>query len=244
MEWIISVVVVLMASFLKGLTGFGFALLALPLLTLFFPMQVLVPAMAIFNLLSSLYILAHVHVKVSSKYILPMLLASFTGIPLGVYVLKFFPERLLELTTGISIFTISILFLLGNREVNVGRKNNPIVLAGFLSGIMSSSMSIGGPPIALAMNKKGYSKEYFRKIFALVSTVNASLSITLYFTKGIMENFSLKFAVFLLPVLLIGSVFGDILSKRIQQSQFKRGVLLLNMALGLFVIFRTVVLKN
>ncbi len=245
MEWIISAVVVLMASFLKGLTGFGFALLALPILTLFFPMQVLVPAMTIFNLLSSLYILAHIRLKVQPKYILPMLLASFVGIPAGVYVLNHFPEETLEITTGISIFAISMVFFLGNsNEISASKKEKPIVFAGFLSGLMSSSMSIGGPPVALAMNKKGYNKDSFRKIFALVSVVNAVISSVLYVVKGIFVAFSLKFAVFLFPVLLVGSRIGDVYSRRINQNQFKKGILILNMALGLFLVFKTLVLNH
>lgn len=245
MEWIISAVVVLMASFLKGLTGFGFALVALPLLTLFFPMQVLVPAMTIFNLLSSVYILAHIRLKVSAKYILPMLLTSFVGIPAGVYVLKYFPEKTLELTTGVSIFAVSMVFFLGNgNELSESKKEKPILFAGFLSGFMASSMSIGGPPVALAMNRKGYSKESFRKIFALISIANALVSSVLYVVKGIFVAFSLKFAVFLFPVLLLGSRIGDIWSKRINQAQFKKAVLIFNMALGLFIIVRTVVFEH
>lgn len=239
MEWAISVVVILMASLLKGMTGFGFALLALPILTVFFPMQALVPAMTIFNLATSLYILANIKMKIDYKYLLPMLLASFIGIPAGVNILQYLPERTMELATGISIFSLSMVFLLsGNREIPESRKKKPIVFAGFLSGFMASSMSIGGPPIALAMNRKGYTKELFRKMFALVSVVNAVIAIILYVSKGMFMVFSLKFATVLFPVMLIGSKIGDLLSKRVNQMQFKRMILYLNMLLGLFIVVR------
>ncbi len=242
MEWVISVIVILMASLLKGMTGFGFALLALPVLTVFFPMQALVPAMTLFNLFTSLYILANIRLKVYPRYVIPMVAASFIGIPVGVYVLKYLPERTLELTTGISIFAISMVFLLGTgKEIPEKRKSRPIFFAGFLSGFMASSMSIGGPPIALAMNRKGYSKEHFRKIFALVSVINAVISTVLYIAKGIFVVFSLKFAAFLFPVILIGSKIGDNLSKRVNQLQFRKAILFLNMFLGLFIIFRLIV---
>jgi len=242
MEWIISAAVIFMASLLKGVTGFGFALLALPILTIFFPMQMLVPAMTLFNLFTSLYILSNIRLKVKPRYVIPIIVTSFIGIPVGVYILKYLPERTLELTTGISIFAISIFFLLGNtKEISYKQKSNPIVFAGFLSGFMASSMSIGGPPIALAMNRKGYSKEHFRKIFALVSVVNALVSTALYIAKGIFVTFSLKFATYLFPVILIGSKIGDVLAKRINQAQFKKAVLYLNMFLGLFIIFRQII---
>ena len=244
MEWIISAIVILMASLLKGITGFGFALMALPILTIFFPMQMLVPAMTLFNLFTSLYILSNIRLKVKGRYFIPMLLASFIGIPAGVYALTYLPERTLELTTGISIVSISMFFLLGSgREISESRKEKPIVFAGFLSGFMASSMSIGGPPIALAMNRKGYSKEHFRKIFALVSIINALISASLYVIKGIFPPFSLKFAIFLFPVILIGSKIGDLLSRRVNQMQFKRMVLYLNMVLGLFIIARIMIFQ-
>ena len=243
MEWIVSALVIIIASLLKGMTGFGFALMALPILTIFFPMQSLVPAMTLFNLFTSLYILANIKLKVSGKLFIPMLLASFIGIPAGVYALSYLPERTLELTTGISIFSISMFFLMGNRqEIPESRRAKPIVLAGFISGFMASSMSIGGPPIALAMNRKGYPKEHFRKIFALVSVINALVSTSLYIAKGLFPAFSLKFTIFLFPAILIGSRLGDILAKKIDQVQFKKMILYLNMFLGLFIIFRIVVL--
>lgn len=239
MEWLISILVILMASLLKGMTGFGFALLALPILTIFFPMQALVPAMTLFNLFTSLYILANIKLKIEYKYLLPMLLASFIGIPAGVQILQYLPERTMELTTGISIFSLSMVFLLsGNKEIPESRKKKPIVFAGFLSGFMASSMSIGGPPIALAMNRKGYTKERFRKMFALVSVINAVIATVLYVAKGIFVAFSLKFAAFLFPVMLIGSKLGDVLSNRVNQVQFKKMILYLNMVLGLFIVAR------
>lgn len=239
MEWLISVIVILMASLLKGMTGFGFALLALPILTVFFPMQALVPAMTLFNMFTSIYILANIKLKIEYKYLLPMLAASFIGIPAGVQILQYLPEQTMELTTGISIFSLSMVFLLsGKREVPESRKKKPIVFAGFLSGFMASSMSIGGPPIALAMNRKGYTKERFRKMFALVSVINAVIATALYVAKGIFVAFSLKFAVFLFPVMLLGSKLGDVLSKKVNQAQFKRMILYLNMVLGLFIVVR------
>ena len=242
MEWAISVVVILMASLLKGMTGFGFALLALPVLTIFFPMQALVPAMTLFNLFTSLYILANIRLKIELKSLFPMLLASFIGIPAGVYLLKYLPERTMVLTTGISIFSLSMVFLLGsNKEIPESRKRKPIVFAGFLSGFMASSMSIGGPPIALAMNRKGYSKERFRKMFALVSVINAVISTILYVAKGIFVAFSLKFAIILFPIMLLGSKLGDVLARRVDQLQFRRMILYLNMLLGLFIVVRTLV---
>jgi len=245
MEWIISAVVVLMAALLKGMTGFGFALLAVPLLSFMFPIQSLIPAMTIFNLVTSIYILASIRLKVKAKYILPMLIASFIGIPIGVYVLTYFPEKMLELAAGISIFSISMVFLLsGNQPAPEKKRGKPIVFAGFLSGILSSSMSIGGPPIALAMNRKGYSKESFRKIFALVSVANASISSVLYVVKGIFVAFSVKFAIYLLPVILLGSKIGNMLALKINQLLFRKVILYLNMALGIFIIVRTIVGHN
>ena len=239
MKWVISIVVILMASLLKGMTGFGFALMAIPLLTFFFPMHALVPAMTLLNLLTSVYILSHIKLKIKGKYFVPMLLASFIGIPVGVFALSKFPESTLQLTTGVSIISVSIFFLLGNsRSLSVEQQNKPIVFAGFISGLMTSSMSIGGPPIALAMNRKGYSKEYFRKIFALISVINAVISTTLYIAKGFFPIFSLKFTLFVLPAILIGSKLGDVLSKRINQMQFKKMILYLNLFLGAFIVVR------
>lgn len=237
--WILSAVVILTAAVLKGLTGFGFALFAVPLLSVMIPIQVLVPSMTLFNLLASIYLLMKIRVKLKTRYFLPMFVASLAGIPIGVYALQTLNEEVLRLLVGTVIVVFSMLLLLGNKR-EPRYKSKPIVFAGFLSGILGSSVSIDGPPIAFAMNRKKYSKNLFRANFAIFGLLTSFFTSITFFIKGILVAASFKFTAFLFPLLLVGSGLGNRWAKNIKQEKFRKVVIVLNFVTGLAVVLMTV----
>lgn len=238
--WVLSAVVILMASVLKGLTGFGFALFAVPILSMMLPIQVLIPAMSLFNLLASIYLLLQLKVKLEAKYFIPMFLASLLGIPIGVYALQNFDEMLLRILVAIIIVIFSLmLFFRRNHEPR--HKNKPIVFAGFLSGILGSSVSLSGPPIALAMNSKGYRKNRFRANFAIFGILSSLFTSIAYLLKGIIVIASVKFTAYFFPLLLIGSKLGNHWARKIKNERFRRIVIAVNFATGLTVLIITLI---
>ena len=241
--WILSALVILIAAVLKGLTGFGFALFAVPLLSMLLPIQVLIPAMILFNFLASLYLLFQIKVKLQARYFIPMFLASLAGIPIGVYALQNLDEMLLRLVVGlvIVVFTL-LLFFRRNHEPR--HKNKPIVFAGFLSGMLGSSVSLSGPPIAMAMNNKGYKKNKFRANFAIFGVLSSLFTAVTYFLKGIIQVASLKFTVYFFPLLLVGSQLGNRWARRIKNEKFRRIVLAVNFATGLAVLIMALIKFN
>lgn len=237
--WILSAVVILMASVLKGITGFGFALIAVPLLSLFLPLHMLIPAMSLFNLFASIHLLLKIKVNLKFRYFLPMFLASLAGIPVGVYALENLNENLLQLLVGIVILVFTVmLFLMGNRDPKY--KHKPIVFAGFLGGFLGSSISLSGPPIALAMSRKKYSKNLFRANFAVFGVLSSLFTSVVYLIKGILIATSLKFATFLFPFLLLGTALGNQIAKNIHYKPFRKIVLIINLVVGLAVVITVI----
>lgn len=237
--WILSAVVILMASVLKGVTGFGFALFAVPILSLLLPIHMLIPAMILFNFLASLYLLIQIKVKLQAKYFIPMFLASLAGIPIGVYALQDLNEMLLRLVVGLVIVVFSLL-LFFRRNHEPRHKNKPIVFAGFLSGLLGSSISLSGPPIAFAMSNKGYRKNRFRANFAIFGMLSSLFTAITYLLKGIIQIASVKFTVYLFPLLLIGSRLGNHWAGRIKNEKFKKIVIGINFITGLTVVIVTI----
>lgn len=237
--WILSTVVILMASVLRGLTGFGFALFAVPLLSFVLPMNILVPSMSLFNILASIYLLIKIRVKLKARYFLPMFIASLAGIPIGVYALQHFNEEVLRLLVGIVIVVFSMLLIFGN-DKEPRFKSKPVVFAGFLSGILGSSISISGPPVALAMNRKKYSKDLFRANFTVFGLLSSLLISVVYLVKGILVVASVKFTAFFFPVLLLGSSLGNRWARNIKQEKFSKVVIVLNIVTGLTVVLMTI----
>nr|WP_320119966.1 sulfite exporter TauE/SafE family protein [uncultured Marinifilum sp.] len=233
-------IVILSAAFIKGMTGFGFALLAVPFLSLIFPMQVLVPAMSLFNLITSLVILIKLQEKIKAKLFIPMFIASLGGIPLGVYALEYMSSENLRLITGILVILFSVR-MLGREKLAKRFLNFPIVFAGFISGLLNSCISVGGPPLVIAMNRKGYSKDRFRGIFAWFSTFSSFFTTAAFVMNGMIEKESINLALFCLPILFFGSHFGSKFSGKIEPEKFRKMVIGINIVTGAFIVISSLI---
>lgn len=236
---VLSGLVILMSSLLKGMTGFGFALIAIPFLSFFYPIKILVPAMAIFNLISSFALLLKIRERISWFYFVPMFAASLAGIPLGVFLLDLLDERVLRIIIGGVLVFISIKMLSG---IPIAKrfKNKPIVFAGFMSGILSGSVSLGGPPLVIAMNRKNYSKDFFRGVFAWFSTFSSFVAIAAFYARGLMPAASIKLSLYYTPFLFLGASLGNRLSKMVNAQKFKRIVVVVNVFTGLITIISAI----
>ncbi|SFE37020.1 sulfite exporter TauE/SafE family protein [Thermophagus xiamenensis] len=232
---VLSGVVILMSSLLKGMTGFGFALIAIPFLSMIYPIKVLVPAMTIFNLVSSVMLLLKIRERISWKYFIPMFLASLGGIPLGIYLLDYLNEEVLRIIIGAVLVFVSLKMLSG---IPIAKRylDKPIVFAGFLSGILSGSISLGGPPLVIAMNRKNYSKELFRGVFAWFSTFSSFFALGALYVEKLIPPDSLKLALYYTPLLLVGASLGNRLAALVNAEKFKRVVILVNVFTGIFTV--------
>ena len=114
MEWIFIVAVVLLASLIKGITGFGFALISLPILVIWFPVKELIPVLTICNLLASVVI-------VLQKKSMPLMHANsrlliFSGSVAtiaGVILLSAISETSVTLIVAFFFFFFSVVSLIG-----------------------------------------------------------------------------------------------------------------------------------
>ncbi len=235
---IIAAVVILLSSVIKGITGFGFALLAIPILSIMFPINLLIPSMVLFNLITSIMMLFQFKEKIRVYYIVPMIVASLAGIPIGIYMLTYLSTDFLKILTSFAIILFSVKMLTG---VKLAKRNihKPIFFAGFLSGILTSSISIGGPPLAIAMDRKGYSKDKFRGIFIWFMVFTSIFTTFAFYHKGLINNDTLKFTALSLPLLFIGSNLGVKIATKINQHQFRKFVIYLNVSMGLLMLITT-----
>ncbi len=239
---LLTVAVIFAASVLKGITGFGFALFSVPLLSFMFPMSTLVPAIALFNVVTSTYILFGLKEKVKWYYIVPMFIASLGGIPLGIYALEFMSEDTLRMIVGIMVIIFSLKLLKGVNLAGRFRKM-PLFFAGFLSGLLTSSISIGGPPLVIAMNRKGYKKEFFRAVFSWFTVFSSTFACVAFYVKGFLTPESIKFTALALPLLILGSGWGNKIAQKIHQEQFRKLVIYVNVVTGLIIVITTIFIK-
>ena len=130
---------------LQGAVGFGFAVLAAPLVVLVDPTLVPGPMLAAATVLT--VVLAHrERASLDIRGLRWALAGRVPGTALGALVVNALSRGALTI-----LFALMVLVAVGVSAVGwrVRRSNPVLVVAGVASGVMGTATSIGGPPIAL-----------------------------------------------------------------------------------------------
>jgi len=106
-------------------------------------------------------------------------------------------------------------------------------IAGFLSGFLNGSISMSGPPIVLFLANRGDRKELFRgNLSTFAVGINAATLLS-FAIAGLVTTDVIRTVAELLPSVLLGTITGGVLTKRINETLFRRIVLLLVVITGL-----------
>jgi uncharacterized protein len=225
-------------ALVQGTTGFGIALVAVPVLMLLMPPALVPPVMVLLSLVNNAVVLSRCWRAVRLRLVLPLIISGVLGLPLGAWILKALDPRGLKLAIGIGVVLMALAMLAGvKRRLKLERLGLAIV--GFMGGVLHTSTSVSGPPVILFLANQGVEKEKFRANLIAYFTVLNLFSIGVYWAFGLLHGqvFTAGLA-YLLP-LVLGSLGGVWLARRIDERLFRQLVLALVVALGVALIIST-----
>lgn len=234
--WIILIVSV--ASLVKGITGFGFALIALPPLLIWYSPKEIIPVLILCNLFASLVIVLQ---KKDRKLVNKQFqsLIGFGGLftLVGVLILKFLSEDILISIMSIFFVLLSVFSLLGIRYT-IKLSDWSYRLAGMFLGFLTGSISISGPPLALFLHSAKVDNQEFREIFSWFSIVTALIALVGYSILGLLRVATFKMTLIFLPILYLGSFIGKRLNHCISPLLFKNISVLITLLSSLFLLLK------
>ena len=230
MDTALGVLVVLTAYFIKGLSGFGPALVMVPFLSLLFDPTTAISVTALMDFLAGGFLLPSVRKTVQWKLVLQIFAALALGAVLGTYLLGMIPLQILKKIIGITILVFTVLILLqreNNLPLNKAAGGSfwryPV---GFLSGLLGGLLGISGPPLIIYM-KLRYPKTFFRSQLIGIFFLGTGWRFFLYQINRIGLNLTpVDLGVFI--VVMIAGVFaGHRVQIRMSERLFNRIVALL-----------------
>ncbi|MBU3914082.1 sulfite exporter TauE/SafE family protein [bacterium] len=143
-----TLVIVLIAGYVRGYSGFGASMIIVVGLSLFYPLTDIVPAILLLEIIASSYLLPKVFRQVDWSSLSVLLIGVLVGTPLGVYLLSNLPDSIMRF--AVSMIVIALIPLLWR---GYSLKKMPgtklTVFTGAISGIINGSAAIGGPPVIL-----------------------------------------------------------------------------------------------
>lgn len=220
-SWVFALCAVFFAGLIRGVSGFGFALILAPILLLILTPTSVVVLNLLLGLLGNILVLSHSFKKVNLKKILPMVMGSSLGIPLGVWIIILIAPSTLKILIGGVTVSFAVLLALGFSKAFT-REKLACGIAGFLSGVLSSATSLGGPPVVLFMHNQNWQKDLIHTSLAAYFLFACFWSLVALSVAGLVDTRILASAASLAPALLSGIGLGMLVFRRINALYFRR----------------------
>jgi uncharacterized membrane protein YfcA len=228
---------VFIAYYLKGFSGFGPALVLIPILSIIIDPGTAITAAAFFDMFAGLILFVTVFKRIDWKFVIPVTILIFAGAYQGAFFLKSVPIHQLKILIAAGLLFFVAILTFAEREdpkrVKAGSHwlQYPIALfSGFIGGLIG----ITGPVLIIYLKFK-YQKEYFRTQLIAVFFFGALWRFILYQIHAI----SFKIGPFVLVLmgltLIAGLYFGYHTHRKVDERRFNRiiAVILLIPALNL-----------
>lgn len=228
-----ALLIIAFAAFTQSTSGFGFALVAMPLLKAEgVPIEISAPLVALLGLTNRpLFILRYYH-ALDVREIRWLSLSAIIAIPLGVYFLQRLDASFISRILGVVIIAFVIMNFVRIHLPSMKHQLWAVGL-GFASGLLGGAYNIAGPPAVIYASGQSWYPEKFKvnlQTFALISSIFITLSHLLagHYTGAIIGHYAL-----LLPAMLVGLYVGFKLDGMIHPVAFRYGVLILLFITGL-----------
>ena len=218
---IFAAFIVLLAAFVRTVSGFGYALLATPLLTFIFEAKSVVVMNVILGIFTSVLLSLQKRRHIDIRRVAFMGLGSIFGIPIGTYLLLILEPSIIKLAIAVLVIPFSVLLLLGH-SYQFKRDNLVCGVAGLISGILGASTSLGGPPVVLLLLNQGLVTERFVGTLAAYFLFIGIASIGAFSSLGMVTTDLLIRVAVLLPALFVGTYLGSKILPRINADLFRR----------------------
>lgn len=215
-------------------TGFGFNLVSAPLLTFIYPPQVVVVVTLLLGGFASGMLLTRAEIRrsVDWQLVRPLFLSSLAGMPFGLALLLWGQPRTLKILIA-GLTAVFALVMLSRFRLRLTGNRYDTLVVGALSGFLSTSTSLNGPPVAFYLLGRSLSKDQFRGNMVLFVFLATLTSLVLLAAGGAISGFTLNLTLRLLPVLLAGFLAGSAVANRLSDRSFEVMVLGFLVVVGL-----------
>ena len=226
------------AAFVQSISGFGLALLSVPLMSLFTDVRL---AVVVVNLIGLVTTSAqavkerqHADVALANR----ITIAAIAGMPLGLLAFVRLSETWLKLGLGVVVLVITFYLMRGFTLVATSRVMD--WLFGGISGALSTSVGTNGPPLVFLFQARQLPQENFRATISRIFIFSNIVTVAIFAFAGKITQDALIAFIVAVPVLIIAIAIGFWARKFIDQQRFRILVLTLLVISGVSTIVSAV----
>ncbi len=222
---LIVATIILFTSIVQSIAGFGFSLLAVPLMVLFVDLRQAVIVATLLGTVSNFgqaWQLRHFqNIPIARRFIL----ASCLGAPFGFALFRYGNQSAMKVLLGVAVL-FGVWMLARGRDMQNAHVSLDWIM-GVLSGVLLLATSTNGPPIVFTLQARRLEPDAQRATLNLIFSVTAVFSLSVFALSGKINSDELYVALIATPIMLLGVYAGIVLRKHINAVAFGRMVLIL-----------------
>ena len=237
MEIVLGILVILVAYFVKGFSGFGPALIIVPFFALLYdPPSALVIA-ALFDFFAGCILAYTVRKEIQWSFVLSVFMALAAGVILGSFLLDRIPVEGLKKIIGAILLLFAVIIVLQRNGTNLTNKQKYRFLkypAAFTGGFLGGLVSMSGPPIIIYM-KMMYEKAFFRTQLIAIFMLGTAWRYLMFLYHDVPMSIPFQSLIVYFICLLAGLWLGTRLHVKVNEVVFNKivAIILLIPAIGL-----------
>lgn len=225
---------VLFASLMRAFSGFGFALMAVPIFSFFLSPGDAVVLSALLTLVVSGLTYRAWWGKYPADAFLPMIAGSVFGTAAGVYFLSNVSTAEFQLWIGLSV--VAACLLLARFKPSDTPPSSALAAGtGVASGIMNGAFAIPGPPVILFVMATIHNPASSRAFLMAFFVVSNAVSLTMFCAAGLVTATPLMLFLVAFPVMLLGDRLGAWAFHRVGGKAYRPVALVVSLLVGVSI---------
>lgn len=216
--WIILILIVLIASFLQTSTGYGFSIIGTPFLLLLYPAHTAIQVNIILSICLSTFMIFKIRKEIDTSLLIRLIKGSIAGLIVGIFIYLFLDIQLLKIIVGALILILTILLIL---KWTINRTSNRDLLTGGISGLLTTSIGVPGPPLLLYFSGARIDKTTLRSTTLAYYLFVYFASLVMQISFGGTTKETWISSLLAIPPLFAGILLGQMFFKWISQKTFR-----------------------
>jgi uncharacterized protein len=234
----VAIPALIVAYVVFGITGFGSALIAAPVLAQVLPVAAIVPTLALLDCAAATingFRLSEKVEKTELRSLVPLMIA---GSLVGAWLLLVIPPRPMMFALGIFVVAYAIYGLL-SPAAHGHLRRAWVLLFGSVGGIFSAMFGSGGFIYAMYLSRRLDDKDAIRATQSALIGLSTFTRGVIFALAGVYSDWRLVvLALALLPAMLIGTWLGHHITLRLTREQFLRVIYLVLIGSGIALVAR------
>jgi uncharacterized protein len=236
----VAAAVVACGYFVFGLSGFGAALVTVPVVSHLWPVQFVLPVLALLDFTASTVLGVRHHRQAERGELTRMIPMAILGAALGATLLVNLPRG--AGLAGIGAFAVlygAYALLERGTPGKISRRWGYV--AGIIGGTSGALFGIGGPPYAIYLSRRIEDKNVLRATVATMVIFSVGSRLVMFAIAGLVLWDELKTALVLLPFVFAGLWAGGRAHLRVSRQALGRFIAVILIATGVSLLVRAAI---